>query len=122
MFGRILAAVVGLVVFFSASEARAERDLIVPFHEGGHLVLDQLAGLRLSPSGLGYAAPIGIAVRSTTEASETHVWFAPSAALFERSRGFPGCCSRSRRASRRAGFSSCGSSATWGFRLSPART
>ena len=83
MFARCLSLVVGLLVLLSSiKEARAERDLIVPFHEGGHLVLDQLAGLRLSTSGFSYAAPVGIAVSSTKDASATHVWFAPSADVF----------------------------------------
>lgn len=73
----------GVLLFFSsAKEARAERDLIVPFHEGGHVVFDQLAGLRLSTSGLSYAAPVGIAMRSSGDLSETHVWFAPSGDVF----------------------------------------
>lgn len=74
--------------------ARAERDLIVPFHEGGHLVLDQLTGLRISSShGFGYAGPIGIAFRSeatdaltpsgpSAERSTTSIWLAPSADIF----------------------------------------
>jgi len=82
MFARFIPALIGLVLFMFVTPARAERDLIVPFHEGGHVVFDQLAGLRLGTSGLGYAAPIGLAVRSTKETSETHVWFSPSADIF----------------------------------------
>ena len=82
MFARLLGLVVGLAVLLSMKEARAERDLIVPFHEGGHVVLDQLAGLRLSTSGFTYAAPVGIAVRSTKDTSTTDIWFSPSADFF----------------------------------------
>ena len=83
MLARLVSVLVGLVVLLSSiKEARAERDLIVPFHEGGHLVLDQLAGLRLSTSGFSYAAPIGIAVKSTKDVSTTDIWFAPSADVF----------------------------------------
>jgi hypothetical protein len=83
MFTRLVSVLVGLcVLLFSMKEARAERDLIVPFHESGHVVLDQLAGLRLSTSGFSYAAPVGIAVRSTKDTSTTDIWFAPSADVF----------------------------------------
>lgn len=76
-------ALVGVLVLLSSiKEARAERDLIVPFHEGGHVVLDQLAGLRLSTSGFSYAAPVGIAMRSTKDTKTTDIWFAPSADIF----------------------------------------
>jgi hypothetical protein len=82
MVARLLSALLGLVLFFCASSARAERELIVPFHEGGHVVFDQLAGLRLSTSGFSYAAPIGMAVRSTNQESTTSLWFSPSADFF----------------------------------------
>lgn len=84
MFTRFLVGLVAAValLFSSIGEARAERELIVPFHEGGHVVLDQLAGLRLSTSGLSYAAPMGMVVRSSNDASITHVWLAPSADVF----------------------------------------
>ena len=83
MVARLVAVLVGVLVFlFSIEEAHAERDLIVPFHEGGHVVFDQLAGLRLSTSGFSYAAPIGIAMRSDGAVSETHVWFAPAGDIF----------------------------------------
>ncbi len=92
----VLAFVVALllVVLSWSRPARAERELIVPFHEGGHLVLDQLSGLRIDPtSGFAYAGPVGIAFRSTksdsvtpggpaSETSTTSVWFAPAADFF----------------------------------------
>ena len=55
---------VGLVAFLLtfARNANADRELIVPFHEGGHLVFDQLSGLRVDgASGVSYAGPAGIA-------------------------------------------------------------
>jgi len=86
MLGRLLGLVVFVLLFLSSSVARAERDLIVPFHEGGHVVLDQLAGLRLDTSGFSYAAPAGIAMRATSvggaEESTTSVWLAPAADVF----------------------------------------
>lgn len=65
----------------------AERDLLVSFHEGGHLVFDQLSGVRLGASdGFSYAGPLGFATRTTrigtSEASTTTVWIAPSADVF----------------------------------------
>lgn len=86
-------AVVALLFFWSRP-AVAERELIVPFHEGGHLVLDQLSGLRVTPTnGFGYAGPVGIGFRSeksdaivpggpTSETSTTSLWLAPSADVF----------------------------------------
>jgi hypothetical protein len=82
MFSRLVQVIVGLLILFFSIEAHAERDLIVPFHEGGHVVLDQLAGLRLDTTGFGYAAPVGVVVRSTNEAKTTNLWFAPSADIF----------------------------------------
>lgn len=82
MVARLVGLVVGLALLLCSREGRAERDLIVPFHEGGHVVLDQLAGLRLSASGVAYAAPLGLAVRSTKETSITDVWLAPSGDVF----------------------------------------
>jgi hypothetical protein len=100
MTARVLARLVAtlvvalLVVVSSPNEALAERELIVPFHEGGHLVLDQLAGLRLSgASGVSYAGPAGVAFRSTKldgvtmgapskETSSTTLWLAPTADVF----------------------------------------
>jgi len=91
----LLAAVfAAALVFFWSRPARAERELIVPFHEGGHLVLDQLSGLRVDPTnGFAYAGPVGIAFRSekadaiqpggpASETSTTSVWLAPSADVF----------------------------------------
>lgn len=91
---RVLAlAVLALVLLFPRL-ARAERELIVPFHEGGHLVLDQLSGLRVdAASGVGYAGPAGLALRTTkadplvaggaaSEASTTSLWLSPSADVF----------------------------------------
>lgn len=86
-------AVFALLVFWSRP-AFAERELIVPFHEGGHVVLDQLSGLRVTPTnGFGYAGPVGIAFRSeksdaivpggpASETSTTSLWLAPSADVF----------------------------------------
>ena len=96
--GRLLvhlaAAIVGILLFLFPRTARGERELIVPFHEGGHLVLDQLSGLRVSSaSGFAYAGPAGIAFRSekadaltpggpASETSTTSIWLAPSADIF----------------------------------------
>lgn len=76
-----------------AEEAIAERELIVPFHESGHLVLDQLAGLRLGGSGTGYSGALGMSYRSdkaealvpggpASELTTTRLWLAPSADVF----------------------------------------
>ena len=68
--------------------ARAERDLIVPFEEGGHLVLDQLAGMQVNAvSGVGYAGPVGISFHDEKadggyDTKTTTVWLAPSADVF----------------------------------------
>ncbi len=83
----IVAAFVVLLVLVLPRTARAERDLIVPFHEGGRLVLDQLAGVRASAaSGLSYAGPIGVAFQTTSagdaQAKTTRLWLAPSADVF----------------------------------------
>lgn len=89
---RLVAALA--LLFFWPRSARSERELIVPFHEGGHVVLDQLSGLRLdATSGVAYAGPAGIASRSTrsdalapggpaSETSTTSIWLAPSADVF----------------------------------------
>lgn len=94
MVRSLVAALVVVLLVLFASEARAERELIVPFEEKGHVVLDQLAGLRLNAaSGFSYAAPIGIAMRTeksdalapggaSSETSTTSVWFAPAADVF----------------------------------------
>jgi hypothetical protein len=83
-----------LLLSLRAFPARAERELIVPFNEGGHLVLDPLSGLRIAPSsGMSYAGPAGIAFRSektdsltpggpASETSTTTLWLAPSADVF----------------------------------------
>jgi hypothetical protein len=93
---RVLVAL-AVAVFFAllpCAARAADRELIVPFHEGGHLVFDQLSGLRVSPTtGVGYAGPAGIAFRSEKadafqagapgdELATTSVWFAPSADVF----------------------------------------
>lgn len=82
------------LALLSPRGARAERELIVPFHDGGTLVLDQLSGLRVAPtSGAAYAGPVGVALRTTTsealtaggapsETSTTSLWLAPSADVF----------------------------------------
>lgn len=74
--------------------ARAERELIVPFHEAGHLVLDQLSGLRIgASSGVSYSGPLGLSFQSSkadaftagqpgAEMKTTTFWFAPSADVF----------------------------------------
>lgn len=78
-----------LVLFLTARPARAaDRELIVPFHEGGHLVLDQLSGMRLSTgTGVSYAGPIGFAHRAEkiegiSELDTNTYWLAPSADVF----------------------------------------
>lgn len=90
----LLHALAFLVIALWSGDAAAERELIVPFHEGGHLVLDQLSGLRIQPAnGFAYAGPVGIAFRSTksdaltpggapSETSTTSLWLAPSADIF----------------------------------------
>jgi hypothetical protein len=90
----LAAALLLIFIFLYSPPARAERELIVPFHEGGHLVLDQLSGLRIAPSsGMSYAGPAGIAFRSErsdsltpggppSETSTTSLWLAPSADVF----------------------------------------
>ena len=74
--------------------AKADRELIVPFEESGHLVLDQLSGFRISAaSGFAYAGPIGVSYRSTksnaytsnganVNETTTTMWLAPSADIF----------------------------------------
>lgn len=76
-----------LFSLFVSRTARAERDLLVPFHESGHIVFDQLSGVRLGASdGFSYAGPAGFATRTTrigtAEAKTTTVWLAPSADVF----------------------------------------
>jgi hypothetical protein len=89
-----LAVTVALMSLLTPRTARAERELIVPFHEGGHIVLDQLSGMRINPAnGFSYAGAAGIALRSTrsdsvvpggpaSETSTTTLWLAPSADVF----------------------------------------
>jgi hypothetical protein len=80
----VVAVLVSFCVLEWAVPARAERELIVPFEEGGHVVLDQLSGLRLSSSdGTSYTGPAGFSTKSTKldparEASTTTLWLAPS--------------------------------------------
>lgn len=77
-----------VVLLCVSRSARAERDLIVPFEEGGHLVLDQLAGMRVDAvSGAGYAGPVGVSSHDDksdggNESKTTTLWLAPSADLF----------------------------------------
>ncbi len=90
----LVAVATAILLFLCSRPALAERELIVPFHEGGHLVLDQLSGLRVSPAtGFGYAGPAGIAFRSeksdaitpgdpASETSTTSIWLSPSADVF----------------------------------------
>jgi hypothetical protein len=95
-----VAAALAGTCFFAlepASARAADRELIVPFHEGGHLVFDQLAGLRLDPvTGVGFAGPAGVAFHATKadafsagaagaagdETKTTTVWVSPSADFF----------------------------------------
>jgi hypothetical protein len=84
---KVLGLVVALLFFLHAPAARAERDLLVPFHEAGHLVFDQLSGVRLGAAdGFSYAGPLGFASRTTrigtTTTDTTSVWIAPSADVF----------------------------------------
>lgn len=91
---KVFALLLAALLFFYPRTARAERELIVPFHEGGHLVLDQLSGLRINRNnGFSYAGPLGIAFRSeksdsltpggpASETSTTSLWLAPSADVF----------------------------------------
>lgn len=91
---RLFGALVVLAGLLLGRTARADRELIVPFHEGGHLVLDQLSGLRLSAgSGLAYAGPAGLSYRSekadaftpgapSSDLKTTTFWFAPSVDIF----------------------------------------
>jgi hypothetical protein len=91
---KVAPVVIAALLFFFALPARADRELIVPFHEGGHIVFDQLAGLRLDPvNGVGYAGPIGIAFHKEkaeaftpgangSELATTTFWIAPSADVF----------------------------------------
>jgi hypothetical protein len=90
----VFAVVLVLLLASYTRTAHAERELIVPFHEGGHLVLDQLSGLRVRPAdGFSYAGPAGVAFRSeksdsltpggpSSETSTTSLWLAPSADIF----------------------------------------
>lgn len=93
-----LRAVLALLVFagvaLASTSARADRELIVPFHEGGHLVLDQLSGMRVSTAaGFSYAGPAGVAFRTDkadaftpgatgSDVRTTTFWIAPSADVF----------------------------------------
>ncbi|HEY8078148.1 MAG TPA: hypothetical protein VIF62_28670 [Labilithrix sp.] len=91
---RLAAAVAALLFFFLSRSAHADRELIVPFHESGHLVFDQLAGLRLDPAtGVQFAGPAGVAFHSSkedafqpgqagSETKTTTFWFSPSADYF----------------------------------------
>jgi hypothetical protein len=84
-------------LFAWAPFVRAERELIVPFHEGGHLVVDQLCGVRVGGAGdAAYAGIAGVASRTTNaasledkdglrpsvETSLTRLWLAPSVDVF----------------------------------------
>ncbi len=91
---KMLALAFAVVLVLFARRASADRELIVPFQEGGHVVFDQLAGLRLDPvNGVTYAGPAGIAFRTSkadafapgtpgSEIKTTTFWFAPSADVF----------------------------------------
>jgi hypothetical protein len=83
---------VGVLLLWSGA-ARAERELIVPFEEGGHVVLDQISGLRVGSTGIAYAGPVGLGVRTDSsgslvpggapsETSTTTLWAAPSVDVF----------------------------------------
>jgi hypothetical protein len=94
LFATISALLVTVALLLATRPAAAERELIVPFHESGHLVLDQLAGLRLNPTGgASLAGAAGAATRSSkadattpggasTETSSTSLWLSPSADVF----------------------------------------
>lgn len=90
---RLASILLFALVFFVTRRAAAERELIVPFDEGGHLVLDQLAGMRVSPTGTSLAGAGGIATRTektdastpggaSGELSSTSVRLSPSADVF----------------------------------------
>lgn len=80
--GIVVAALLSAPSVASASE----RELLVGFHEAGHVVIDQLSGLRLGPSGASYAGPAGVAVRTErlgeVESKATSLWLAPSGDVF----------------------------------------
>jgi len=90
----LVVVLLALAALLAPRAARAERDLIVPFHEGGHLVFDQLAGVRLgAASGVSYAGPIGVSFQQAKADSftpgapaaasrTTTLWLAPSADVF----------------------------------------
>lgn len=89
---RLFATLFGLVLLLLAKPAWAERELLDQFHDRWRLVLDQLAGFRVGPSGAAYAGPIGVSFRSASEdpllgstatgGKATTFWLAPSADLF----------------------------------------
>ena len=85
--------VAGRVVFWvallapAAAHADDKRELIVPFHEGGHLVFDQLSGLKVDGAGATYEGPIGASYRKekidgVSDVKTTSIWFAPTADVF----------------------------------------
>lgn len=94
-FPRLLAASAAFAAVAAvAAPARAERDLIVPFEEGGRLVFDQLSGVRLgAASGVSYAGPLGVSFHdakadayapggAADRTKTTTLWVAPSADVF----------------------------------------
>lgn len=95
MPARLAAALATFVLLLLVSRtARAERDLIVPFEEGGRLVFDQVAGVHLgAQSGVSYAGPLGVAFHddkadaivpgaAADHTKTTTLWVAPSADVF----------------------------------------
>lgn len=76
-----------LILLAAPGVAHADRELIVPFHESGHLVLDQLSGIKVNGTGTAYEGPIGASYRrekvdGVSDAKTTSIWFAPSADIF----------------------------------------
>jgi hypothetical protein len=81
-------------VFFASPARGGDRELIVPFHEGGRIVFDQLSGMRVDPNnGISYAGPAGVAFHTEkadafapgapgAETKTTTFWVAPSADVF----------------------------------------
>ncbi|NOU30207.1 MAG: hypothetical protein HOO96_20075 [Polyangiaceae bacterium] len=88
-----LAASLGLSAsLFETSAQAADRELLVPMGQQKTLVIDQLAGFRISTiEGVGYAGPLGFSLNRVTVKTAnntditnkyTRFWFAPSADFF----------------------------------------
>ena len=79
----LVSALAYALIYFTAQRAFADRELIVPFHETGHLVLDQLSGVKVNGDGASYAGPVGASyqrekVDGVAESKLTTLWVAPS--------------------------------------------